>query len=321
MDLLPALFVFGIGISLVLVGAEFLVYAAKHIATQLKLSPLFISLTIVSIGTSLPELAVSTSSILQGDDGLAIANIIGSNITNSTLILGIAILLSSIRIGTQKTQKNAFILLILTFVFSALRLSSIAPTHQGSLLLGIAVMVILFQYFSALHGRLHEDKKMLSILKKFSKKELLPFWVYVIILFASVVALWFGSSLVVRSTEQLAILLKITTTVLGLTITALATSLPELITTLVSESKHEDKMVVGNIIGSNIYNLALIGGFLALFPHTRILEPKDFIFLIASAMFTAFVIRQWKGRYISRFAGIFGLLLFVAYLINIATSL
>ena len=189
MDLVPALFLFAIGISIVLAGAEFLVYAAKHIATRFKLSPLFISLTIVSIGTSLPELAVSTSSILQGDEGLAIANIIGSNITNSTLILGIAVILSSIRIGTQKTQKNAFILLGLTVVFSVLRLSKIAPTHQGSLLLGIAVIIMLFQYFSALRGRLHEDKKMLSILKKFSKKEHKSVWFYVLILFVSVVAL------------------------------------------------------------------------------------------------------------------------------------
>lgn len=320
--LLPAIFSFGAGLIVMLVAAQTFLNVAQDLSIKWKFSPLFISLVIVALGTNLPELTVTLVSIGNHDPGLAMGNLVGSSIANLSIILGISTFYGKVRIGTTKTPKNATILLVLTLLFSLLTLSSVKIEYQIIILLIAVGISLSYQFVLARYGRLHEDKKLLTLVSKLSKKKKqLPKLVYVFLFVGSLIGLAVGGQVTVRSVENLSIILGLSTTFLGLTLTAVATSLPELLTSLIASKKNETKIVLGTLIGSNIFNLSLFPA-IVMFANMQerikkfVTIQELFFLLLITSLFYYVVIRK-QGTVISKKISILLMLIFPIYILYI----
>lgn len=309
--MIEALLLFTLGLTILLFSTQKFVDLATKLSRIIGISPLIIGVTLVAIGTSLPELAVSLIAIYRQDGGLALGNIVGSNIVNVLLVLPIGILVGGIRIGTSKTQTNATILLACVAIFIALRFFGIFQPIIGILLISLSVVIGFFEYKIGINGRAHEDSlwfKRLIKKEKFSKLEILSG----VILLGSILA---GSSILVESVEKIAKLTNISTTILGLTITAIATSLPEILATVFSQKSGQEKIAVGNIIGSNIYNLMLVGGIIMLFPTKSYISIIQWGWLIGTTFLFTLIINHYSGKRPTKIvaAALIGLLIVYLY--------
>lgn len=303
--LLETLLSFVIGLAIILIAAQLFLKIAEKLAVQWKLSPLFVSVVVLALGANLPEATVTISSLLNEDPGLAMGNLLGSSILNITLILGLGIVLGSVRIGTKKTQYNAAFLLWHIFLLVGLKFSSVEPIYRGITLITSMVITLVFQYVLAANGRTHEDKKFFSSLKKISQKQPGVRWYLAGFgIAASIAGLVTGGTLVISSIDTLSALLNLSTTILGLTLTAVATSFPELILTVVAALKGENKVVVGTLIGSTLFNISLLPGLILLFSQPADIEPIEFIFLLLAGTAAASLIYFYKGMTVPKVAGV-----------------
>ncbi len=307
--MLVSILIFIAGSLFLLISTWYFIKLTEHVSIALKLSPLVIGLTVVSIGTSLPELAISSIAAYRGDVGLATGNIIGSNIVNVFLVFAVGILSGKLRIGTTKTQRNIFILCGVTGLFLLFYFFKIPNLVAGSILLFLTLFITLIEYFWGTGGRKHEDA---VLFKKKSNYSLKVFDVFKLLI--SLAGVVIGGILTVMSTEQLAVLLGLSTTILGLSTTAIVTSLPELLTTIFSQKDHEAKMTIGNIIGSNIYNLTLVGGIvLSVSTSLTLITYEMFMLILATFSITAIII-AYSGKVIPKTIGYLLLGLFVIYI-------
>jgi len=302
---------FLIGSLILILSTQLLVIYAKKTSIALKISPLIIGLTIIAIGTSLPELSISLTAIYKQDVGMAMGNIVGSNIINILFVFGVGILIGKLKVGTSKTQKNSIFLLASTLIFVILQLTNIPAQTSGIILIVMAIIITIVGYLMGINGRENEDKNMFV---NNQKVKIEPFILIMpIILIAGVIS---GSLIVVSSAEEFSILTAISTTVVGLSLTAITTSLPELLTTIFSQKDHQGKLTLGNILGSNIYNVLLIGGLVNLLYGRNGIATKNWIFLIATTFFFVFILNKFSGKTIPK---IYGVILLVAFLLYLAT--
>ena len=310
--MLGILIKFLIGSLILLVSTQFLVNYAKKISLALKISPLIIGLTIVAIGTSLPELSFSLTALIKQDVGLAMGNIVGSNVINILFVFAVGILIGKLRVGTSKTQRNSMFLLVATALFVVLQLTQVPAKISGLILISSAVLITLVEYFMGVLGRKNEDKKMFA---KKQKIEINSSVIFVpIFLIAGIIV---GSLMAVSAIEEFSTLTKISTTIIGLSLTAIVTSLPELLTTIFSQEEHQAKLTMGNILGSNIYNLLLIGGFINLLSGKNGIAMKDWIVMLFVTGFFLFILKRFSGRNIPKKYGVILLIIFVFYLLNL----
>jgi len=296
---------FAIGIVLLLFSTQKLVKLAGKISQVMRISPLVVGATLVALGTSLPELIVSTISAYRGDIGLAMGNIIGSNIVNILMVFPVGIFSGKLRIGTRKTQHNVFIMLGATIIFMIPQFVSIPKSTAGLFFIGLAALFSIIEYRLGVLGRDYEDRKKLSSIQSGSLDLTTIFFVPILLL--GIVG---GGFLVVDSIETISRLSGISTTILGLTLTAIATSLPELLTTLFSQEDKQEKLTIGNIMGSNIYNLLLIGGIVLLFPSQMTVPLKDWIWFIGASFGFAVILSHYSGKKPTVWIGL-GLLMFL----------
>jgi len=301
---------FLLGLGLLVIGGRGVVNNALAIASRLKLPPLIIGITIVAIGTSLPEIVVSFFGGLDKATDLALGNIIGSNISNIGLIFGLSLLLNGLYIGSMKTQKNMIFYLVLSIAFFLILLFSGLNPIQGVFFLLFGFFVLIWQIIQGRKGVFEEDKEIFEELSKIGRNP-----VFACLLFVSSLALLVGGSkLVVDSGVEIAHLLGVSPFMIGITVIAVGTSLPELSVSLVGIAAREEKLVVGNILGSNIYNILLGGGILGLFGTDRLEAISPLIFFIIFSFFFCFLIYAFKGRKISRYFGFAMLGFYVIYL-------
>lgn len=300
---------FVIGIVLLLFSTQKLVKLAEKISQVMRISPLVVGATLVAFGTSLPELIVSAISAFRGDIGLAMGNIIGSNIVNILMVFPVGIFSGKLRIGSHKTQQNILIMLGATIIFFISQFVSIPKPTSGLFLICLAALFSIVEYRLGVLGRDHEDSKKLKVTR--SQRLGLHIIFFGPLLLLGIIA---GGFLVVDSVEMISKLSGISTTILGLTLTAIATSLPELLTTLFSQEDNQEKLTIGNIIGSNIYNLLFIGGIILLFPFQFIVPLKDWIWLIGTSFGFAIILDQYSGKRPSRWIGFWLILLLLTYL-------
>lgn len=299
------------GVILLLFSTKIFVSLSKTLSQSLRLSPLVIGMTVVAVGTSLPELSVSTIASIRQDYSLAIGNIIGSNIVNILMIFSVAILIGNLRIGTTKTPRNTLVLLFITIAYTLTHHIQILPKQTLGLLFIISALGLTFvEYKWALFGRTHED------IGKFNDAESIRFSTgKIIMLLISIAGVITGGYFIVTSTEGLSLLTGISTGVLGLTLTAIATSLPELLTTIFAQEEHDEKMTLGNIIGSNIYNLLLIGGIIELFnKNPEVLQVNWLVLNLVTQLF-AIIILVYRGKIVPKWIGATSLILFIAYIL------
>lgn len=306
---MDAFFLFSVGIGLLLISASTVVRSVVAISRSMRISPLVVGTTVAAIGTSLPELAVSGFAVFSGDVGLAVGNIVGSNVINIFLIFAVGVLSGRLRVGTTKTQRTVVVLALSTVAF--LVATAFPFPAAGLWLLTLAGLVTVVEYYWGIVGRNHEDARHFPRLPHPARSATPLF-----LLLFSVVGLFLGGSFTVSSVEQVAQMTGLSTTFLGLTLTAVATSLPELLVTVFSFRQHQEKILLGNILGSNIYNLLLIGGVIGT-SAMLLIDWRAMVWLVISTILVAAVIVRYRGATIDRRIGGFFLLILVLYLVTL----
>ncbi|PIR58980.1 MAG: hypothetical protein COU69_02655 [Candidatus Pacebacteria bacterium CG10_big_fil_rev_8_21_14_0_10_56_10] len=317
MSLTSLLIQFGAGLAVVLLAADVLIIVTKELAYRWKISPLILSLLIVAFGTNLPELTVLLAALGNGDGGLALGNIVGSNISNLTLVFGLGVLAASPRIGTTKTPKNVLMLVVMTVLFVTIRLLGVNPQLEIAALLGVLTYVLIYQYVLGVAGSKSEDKKLFqhkphSFLAAIGSQG--SVLASLLLLIGAVIGLVVGSNTLVGAVQGLSVALGVATSVLGLTLVATATSLPELVTLLVAGSQRQPKIMVGTLIGSNIYNLGLFVPIISFFRPRPEPALLDVFYLVVTTSLFAGIVLSSTGRQIPRKFGVLAVIVYFIFI-------
>ena len=300
-----------IGFVLLIVGADVLVDGSSGIAKKFHIPEIIIGLTIVSIGTSMPELFVSITSALDGYSDMAIGNIIGSNLCNLLLILGLSATIKPVVFQKETRLYEIPMCLLVTIV-----LMYFCNSQGGISRLEAVILLVLFCAFigyTIYMGRKESKKEIVEIQTEEKKNSILKNIVFVLL---GIFSLKFGGDLVVDNAVNVARYFNWSEKLISLTILAVGTSLPELVTSVTAAVKGNSDIAIGNIIGSNIFNILLIIGVSAFItPITYNFSYNfDFSVLIASSIILAiFPFIPPKDK-MSRFNGIIYLFIYVAYL-------
>ena len=308
-----ALLLLIVGFVFLIKGADFFVEGASAVAKKLHVPALVIGMTIVAMGTSLPELSVSVTASIAGSNQLAIGNVIGSNIFNLMVVLGSCALFSALEVSDDTIKKD--------FPFSvacaiALMIMGLIGNSVGHIDGAILIVVFIIFLASMLKAAKKSRKDAASLAEEEVEKEVvdIPTWLCFIYIVGGAVAIKFGGDWVVDSCTTLALKFGMSETLVGLTIVALGTSLPELVTSIVAAKKNELDMAIGNVVGSNIFNILLILGTAgAISPMTYLtVNAIDTLILVGfSAIVWAMCL---KKKNLNRANGIIMLLLYAVYL-------
>ena len=308
-----ALLLLVVGFLFLIKGADFFVEGASAVAKKLHVPALVIGMTIVAMGTSLPELSVSVTASLAGSNQLAIGNVIGSNIFNLMVVLGSCALFSALEVSDDTIKKD--------FPFSvacaiALMIMGLIGNSVGHIDGAILLVVFIIFLASMLKAAKKSRKDAASLAEEDVEKEIvdIPTWLCIIYIVGGAVAIKFGGDWVVDSCTTLAFKFGMSETLVGLTIVALGTSLPELVTSIVAAKKNELDMAIGNVVGSNVFNILLILGTAgAISPMTYLtVNAIDTLILVGfSAIVWAMCL---KKKNLNRANGIIMLLLYAVYL-------
>jgi len=293
-----------IGFLALLGGGEFLVRGAVALAHRMRISPLVIGLTVVGFGTSTPELLTSLVAALDGSPGIAVGNVIGSNIANILLILGLAAVLRPIAVDKDVFRRDALPLIGATLAAVGILAYGAAGRGIGLLLLaGLAAYLVL-----AFRSSRNPDADEVEVAA-------MPGLQAGLLIVGGLVAMIFGASWLVKGAVSLATNAGISETVIGLTIVAVGTSLPELVTSVIAARRGQGDIALGNIIGSNIFNVLGILGATALIHPLAV--PADMTLrdgTILAGATAALLLVAWTGLRITRREGWAFLALYAGYL-------
>lgn len=242
-----------VGLVLLVGGAEYLVRGAVAIASRLKVPTLMIGLTIVALGTSIPEFMVSVQAALQGNEGISVGNVIGSNIANILLVLAASALINPISCKAKTFYRDFSFLSITTLLFAFFCARGELVRWNGWVLL---LFLFWFMFFSLYNSR-HDPRSGDRIPKQLMGKS----WANILLAtIGGLVAVAYGTDFLVDGAVEIAKLMGVSEAVIGVTIVAVGTSIPELATSCVAAYRHQNGIALGNVIGSNIWNVLFIMG-------------------------------------------------------------
>ena len=296
------------GLALILAGANYLVDGASAIAKKAGLSDFIIGMTIVGIGTSTPEMVVSFTSAIQGNADIAVGNVVGSNIFNALMILGVTALFYPIRLTSNNVKKDIPFALLASFVLCTLGCSTWldgTATNTISRVSGI-MLLCLFGVFMAYTIYSGSSQKNDSLPDELSgNKKSTPIWLAAIMILGGLCGLIFGGDMFVNAASAIAKSLGVSDAVIAVTIVAGGTSLPELASCLVAAHKKNTDQALGNVIGSNVCNIFLIlGGSATIHPLVMTgTKPLDLIALMVSSILVFLFAFTFKKKQIDRIEG------------------
>ncbi|MDY5211522.1 MAG: calcium/sodium antiporter [Intestinibacter sp.] len=305
-----------VGFVFLIKGADGFVSGASSIAKKFSIPPLIIGLTIVAFGTSAPEAAVSVTAALKGQNDMAIANVVGSNIFNFLVVIGITSMVKPIRVQKSTIIKEFPFVILASFVFSVIShdtrfqnaSENMLSKADGYILLSLFAIFMYYLIEMALTSKDNEQEDEI---------EEIPLTKSIIYSILGVAGIIIGGQLVVNSASNIALAWGMSENLVGLTIVSVGTSLPELVTSIVAARKGESDIAIGNAVGSNIFNLLFVLG-LSSSIHSIAIHPEVFydmlIMIIATILTYVFAITK---KCINRGEGIFLFLLYVIYLIYI----
>ena len=300
-----------IGFVLLIKGADFFVEGSSSVAKMLKVPSIIIGLTIVAMGTSLPETAVSVTASLTNNNALAVSNAVGSNIFNLMVVCGFCALFNPLAVEKSTLKKEfpfsmlcAVLLLVCGYI--AMELGRM----DGVILLVLFVCFLVWMVTSALKARASagDDEE---------NGKTLPIWKCIVFIIGGIIAIKFGGDFVVDGASAIAARMGLSQNLIGLTIVACGTSLPELVTSVVAARKNELDMALGNVIGSNIFNILLVLGVAATISPIAFIMENVIDIAILTGMSLLVWIFGWTKQKIERREGIIMLLLYAAYLVYI----
>lgn len=291
-----------VGFVMLIKGADVFVESASSIAKKFGIPSIIVGLTIVAMGTSAPEFSVSVQSALAGMNDMSIANVVGSNIFNLLVVLGISSVVNKLRIDNYKDILVMFVVGLLMLICS---IDGMLSVLDGCVLLGSFVIYILSLIYKAYKENQKEEIE--------EKKR--PIYVTIVLGIIGLAAIIWGGNLVVDSASVIATQLGMSENLIGLTVVAVGTSLPELVTSVMATKKGEIDIAIGNVVGSNIFNMLLILG------SASVINPMtvsyfafiDLLFVIIAMVI--FIIMTFKSKSLSKVKGLPLVLMYVVYII------
>lgn len=303
------------GLVLLYYGAEWFVAAASEFAVRIGITPLVVGLTVVAFGTSAPELAVSIDSNLKGSGGMAIGNVVGSNICNLCLVLGLSAVVFPLAIQRQVIRREMPILLGSTLVFVFFLRDGVVSSVEAMVLAVAIIVYVISSLLAARNGDNEESSddvpEELVVVAREGGMGRVAWNVFVII--AGVIILIGGAKLMVFGGARVASSFGVSEAVIGLTLFAFGTSLPELATSIVAAVKKQSDIIVGNVVGSCIFNLLAVVGFTGCVAplQAQAITNIDLIVMMACTMVVLPV--MWNRFKLNRWEGVVLFLVYVGY--------
>ena len=298
-----------VGMALLIKGADWFVEGASSLAKAMKIPSLVIGLTLVSIGTSMPEFSVSLTSSLQGNIDMSFGNVIGSNIFNTFVVIGVSAIIVPLVVSKQMQKYDLPILMgiyALLALFSFLITPGTIQVWESIILFSLTIIYTIFLILRSKGVKIEENQN--------EKKR--KWWFNLILVTLGIAGIIFGGKLVVNNASKLAMAMGMSEMLVGLTIVAIGTSLPELVTSIVAAKKGENDIAVGNAIGSCIFNVILILGFCSILePYIVNVSNLNTLIDVVIMLISAIVVFLFslKSKRINRWQGIVMVLIYVAY--------
>ena len=304
-----------IGFIILIKGADIFVDGASSVAGNFKVSKMLIGLTIVAFGTSAPEFAVSVKSLINGSGDIVLGNVIGSNILNILLIVGISSIVHFLNVKDTTVKKELPITLLMTIIFAVLLSDKLFDNVNINTFTRSDGIVILLFFLVFIYYLVKMARNRININQK---EEYMPMKKAILFTVIGIIGIVFGSNLVVENAIALAKAIGISEKMIALTIIAFGTSLPELVTSVTATKKGEYDIAIGNVVGSNIFNIGMVIGIpIAIFGGINeiTINYLDLIVLILSALLL--FVFSWKNRKIDKSVGIIFLIIFFIYYSNV----
>ena len=315
-----------IGLILVLVGANYLVDGATAVAKRFGISDMVIGMTIVGIGTSTPEMVVSFWGAAQGNADIAVGNIVGSNICNILLILGISALVYPLVLTRNNIIKDIPFVLLSTAALCAVALDKqISGAPENIISLGDGIVLLLFFAVFIIYSFLTANKPEPEQ-DKIANKEVLPVkknkkwkhtWLPILMIIGGLVTLIAGGDMFVNAATKVAKDIGVSDVIIAVTIVAIGTSVPELATSVIAATKKNTGLALGNVVGSNIFNVFLILGGSALITPLNLgnFGMINFMMLCVATLALFICAFTFRKHYIDRIEGVLFLLMYIAYIV------
>ncbi len=306
-----------LGLFLLVFGAEWLVRGASRLALAVGIPPLIIGLTVVAFGTSAPELAVSVKATWEGSGGIAVGNVFGSNIVNILLVLGVSAIITPLVVSEQLVRVDVPIMVGASLAMFMFALDGSYSRIDGMILAGGLVAYLLLQF--KLGRSFEEDLEDLQETEELveSRPRPLPLWKAAVMLVIGFVFLTLGANWIVEGASALARIMGIRDEIIGLTVVSIGTSLPEIVTSIIAAIRNERELAIGNVVGSNIFNIfAVLGISCSIAPSPIELSSEmlsidlPIVFLVAAICIPIFM----TGRVVSRREGVVMFSAYLAYL-------
>lgn len=291
-----------LGLVILLLAGDALVKGAVNLSLRLGVPALIVSLTIVAFGTSAPELLIAIKAVQDNAPGIALGNVVGSNTANILLVLGIPALMATLHTSECNSRKTYFFMIIASVLFIALAFRGVFDLLAGSVLLFGLGLVLLDAFRDA---RQHQRDGQFDVDELEEADPDMPYWRVTLYLVLGLIGLPLGANLLVENASIIARIYGVSDTVIGLTLVAVGTSLPELATTVMAALRRQADVALGNVIGSNMFNLLAIVGIATFFGNIPVdLSFLDFdlwVMLAASLLLIPFVL---LGKDINRIWGV-----------------
>jgi cation:H+ antiporter len=301
-----------IGFVLLVKGADFFVEGSGSVAKKFNIPVFIIGMTIVAMGTSAPECAVSISASLRGINGMAISNVIGSNIFNLLVVCGVCALFQPLVIKKETLKKEFPFSVLVAVIIGVMGLAGMMVGHMDGI-----ILVVIFALF--LYWMVRSAKKSMQAGEDVEAEEIkdLPIWKCLVFIGGGLVAIVIGGQMVVNCSETIARGFGLSETLIGLTICSIGTSLPELVTSVVAARKNQAGMALGNVIGSNIFNILLVGGLASAISPIAVNMNNliDIVILVAVSLYIMILV--WRKQLLTRADGVSMLAIYAAYMVYI----
>ena len=303
MELVKSIIILVIGFALLMKGADYFVEGSSSVAKRLYIPSMIIGMTIVAMGTRLPECAVSVTASLAGNNTLAVSNVVGSNIFNGLVVVGVCAFLSAFKTNRDILKRDMPLNILVTFILCLMFLDGKLNRIEGGILFAGMILYITVMIYHAIKNKSeNEPEKILSLPRS------------IIYMIAGLAAVIFGGDLVVDKACIIATNFGVSQNFIGLTIVAIGTSLPELVPSNVAPKKGDSGLALGNAIGSNLLNILFILGFSAILSPLHVLNESIIdcgILLISSILL--FIFAKTK-QHMSKLEGIVCIGLYMAYM-------
>ena len=308
-------FLLVIGFLILFLSGHFLIESSVNIARRFNISNLVIGITVVAFGTSAPELFVSLKAVFVGSADISISNVVGSNIANIALVLGFVTIIFPLKVNKKEIWIDWAVMMLSSVLLYIFSWNNDVLNHWE----GIVFLILLAGYMSWLvyDTRVNHPVAADSKVEPADKNKKKPFSLVMVIFLGSVVGLYFGSGWLVEGAREIAVKIGISERVVGITIIAFGTSVPELVTSLIAAIKKNTDISMGNIIGSNIFNIFAILGITSTIKKINV-NPEflrwDYLWMMGIALLLLLMMLPLKKGVITRWKGMIMLVVYVVYI-------